>query len=111
KPWRSPVTTRHAEILLLLHERGRAGMTVTDLSRALFGDADHAVTVRAEISRLRRAFGSVIESKPYRLAESVELSLDLGNAERLAECDFVRHTSSPGVRALRAVAPRVERTP
>ncbi|MEE2033343.1 GAF domain-containing protein, partial [Rhodococcus chondri] len=106
KAWRSSVTTRHAEILLLLHFRGRAGMTVTDLSHALFGDADHAVTVRAEISRLRRALGSVVESKPYRLAESVELSLDLGSAERLAECDFVRHASSPGVRALHATSPR-----
>ncbi|MEE2058659.1 sigma-54-dependent transcriptional regulator family protein [Rhodococcus artemisiae] len=99
RQWRSAVTVRHAEILLLLHLRGRVGMSVTELSHTLFGDADHAVAVRAEVSRLRRALGSVVESRPYRLAESVEFSLDLGGAERLSECAFVLHGAGSGVRA------------
>ncbi len=99
RQWRSAVTVRHAEILLLLHIRGRIGMSVTELSHTLFGDADHAVAVRAEVSRLRRALGSVVESRPYRLAESVELSLDLGGTEHLSECAFVLHCAGVGVRA------------
>ena len=98
--WHSPVTVRHAEILLLLHHRGRDGMTVTELGHALFGDADHAVAVRAEVSRLRRALGTVVESRPYRLAESVDLAVETPDAERLSDCAFVRRSTSPGVRAL-----------
>ncbi|MFC9786548.1 GAF domain-containing protein [Rhodococcus sp. NPDC127528] len=98
--WRAPVTARHAEILLLLHQRGRRGMSVADLSSGVYGDPDHAVAVRAEISRLRRALGSVVEGRPYRLADSIELSLTFGDAERLADCAFVRRAASPAVRAL-----------
>ncbi|UYP19215.1 transcriptional regulator [Rhodococcus sp. Z13] len=100
--WCSAITLRQAEILLLLHECGRDGTTVAALSRALYGDDDHAVAVRAEVSRLRRAVGAVIESKPYRLADAVDLGLDLGAAERLGECEFVRRSGAPGVRALSA---------
>ena len=49
--WRTVVTARQAEILLLLHERGHVGTTVAGLSGALYGDAAHAVPVRAELSR------------------------------------------------------------
>ncbi|TQF73975.1 GAF domain-containing protein [Rhodococcus spelaei] len=98
--WRSPVTARHAEILVLLHHRGRRGMSVAELSSGIYGDPDHAVAVRAEISRLRRALGSVIEGRPYHLADSIELSLTFGNEERLADCAFVRRSASPAVRAL-----------
>lgn len=98
--WRSPLSARHAEILLLLHLRGPQGMTVTEVSNGIYGDPDHAVAVRAEVSRLRRVLGSVVESRPYRLADSVDMTLTLGTAERLADCAFVRHATSPAVRAL-----------
>ncbi|WP_428839233.1 hypothetical protein [Rhodococcus ruber] len=98
--WRSALSARHAEIMLMLHLRGREGMTVTELSNGIYGDPDHAVAVRAEVSRLRRALGSVVESRPYRLADSVDLTLTLGAAERLSDCAFVRHSASPAVRAL-----------
>ncbi|MGV9746479.1 GAF domain-containing protein [Rhodococcus zopfii] len=100
--WHSPVTVRHAEILLLLQRRGREGMTVADLGHALFGDADHAVAVRAEVSRLRRALGAVVDSRPYRLAESLDLVVEAPDAGRLSESAFVRRSTSPGVRALAA---------
>ncbi len=98
--WRSSLSVRHAEILLLLQLRGRRGMTVAELSHALYGDPDHAVAVRAELSRLRRVLGSIIESRPYRLEASVHLTLTLGDIDRLADCAFVRGSTSPGIRAL-----------
>lgn len=74
-PWRIPLGGRHAEILQLLHRAGRTGMSAGDLSRALFGDAEHAVTVRAEVSRLRRAVGALVATNPYRLADDVTLTV------------------------------------
>ena len=97
--WRSPLTARHAEILLLLHGAGPAGLTAAALSRGIHGDADHVVAVRAEVSRLRRTLGGVLESAPYRIASSVDLTLALG-AESPAGCAFVVRSASPAVRAL-----------
>lgn len=99
--WRSALSVRHAEILLLLVRAGRAGLSVGELSRALYGDAEHAVAVRAEVSRLRRVLGAVLESRPYRIAETVVARVDLGGAERLADSAFLERASGPGVRALR----------
>ena len=39
------------------------------------GGADHAVTVRAELSRLRRVIGALVETSPYRLADGVVLTV------------------------------------
>lgn len=98
--WRTSLSTRHAEILLLLHRSAGQGMTVTALSSAIHGDPDHAVSVRAEISRLRRVLGSVIDGRPYRIAPSVRLTVTLGDTDRLVDCTFVRRSAAPGVRAL-----------
>lgn len=73
--WRSSVTVRHAEILTLLYRVGTAGLSAAALSRHLHGDADHGVTVRAEMSRLRRRFGGIVESRPYRIAPGVEMTV------------------------------------
>jgi hypothetical protein len=73
--WRAPLTRRHAEILGLLHGAGAAGLTAGRLSRALYGDDAHVVTVRAEISRLRRAIGALVATNPYRLAPGVSLEI------------------------------------
>jgi hypothetical protein len=72
-PWRTSLTPRHAQVLVALGRAGHAGMTARGLSAALFGDTQHEVTVRAEISRLRRAIGALVETRPYRLAEGVQL--------------------------------------
>ncbi|MCO8269407.1 GAF domain-containing protein [Actinoplanes sp. TRM 88003] len=74
-PWRTPLTRRHAEILTLLATCGPDGLTASRMSRVLFGDADHVVTVRAEISRLRRAIGALVATNPYRLATGVSLGV------------------------------------
>ncbi|WP_433718892.1 hypothetical protein ACQP2Y_31365 [Actinoplanes sp. CA-051413] len=69
--WRAPLTRRHAEILTLLHAAGPQGMSAGRLSRALYGDDAHVVTVRAEVSRLRKAIGALVATGPYRLAPGV----------------------------------------
>lgn len=73
--WCRSITRRHAEILLMLRAAGPEGLTAAALSRSLFGDRDHIVTVRAEISRLRRLLGAVVATRPYRLAEGVQLTV------------------------------------
>lgn len=73
--WRLPMTARHAQILTLLQHAGPTGLSAGALSRALFGDDQHVVTARAEVSRLRRAVGGLVATKPYRLADGVRLTL------------------------------------
>lgn len=87
RPWRSALTTRHAQIVRLLHAAGRAGMTAAALSRAMYGDAEHVVAVRAEVSRLRRILGGVVESQPYRISPSVDLTVTDLSAPRPALAD------------------------
>jgi len=74
-PWATPLTRRNADVLVLLHRAGRPGMTAARLSTALFGDEEHCVTVRAEVSRLRRVIGGLVTTNPYRLADGVVLSV------------------------------------
>ncbi|MGC4962461.1 GAF domain-containing protein [Gordonia sp. DT218] len=71
--WQTVLTRRHAQILLLLAEASESGLTSARLSRLIFGDSGHVVTVRAEMSRLRRAVGALLTSRPYRLAPGVTL--------------------------------------
>jgi hypothetical protein len=68
------LSTRHAEILLalMLHPDGR---TAAGLADDLFADATRTVTVRAEVSRLRRALGPVIAAQPYRVQDGVDAEL------------------------------------
>ena len=49
------------------------GLSAARLSRALFGDDEHVVTVRAEVSRLRRVVGAIVGTAPYRVADGVRL--------------------------------------
>ncbi|UUW88421.1 GAF domain-containing protein [Pimelobacter simplex] len=74
-PWRVALTPRHAELLTAIAEAGPAGMTAGQLSRRLYGDAEHQVTVRAEISRMRRVLGALLATNPYRLGEGVALTI------------------------------------
>jgi hypothetical protein len=63
---------RHSEllVLLLVHPEGRTG---EQLGFDLYGDEINPVTVRAELSRLRRILGPVLlDSRPYRLRAEVE---------------------------------------
>ncbi|MGZ8177671.1 GAF domain-containing protein [Williamsia sp. SKLECPSW1] len=69
------LSPRHAEILLLLAWH-RDGLTTEQLAMELSEDGVDAVTVRAEISRLRRDLGAdAVLSRPYRLG--VPITCDL----------------------------------
>jgi len=95
--WTHPLSTRHAEVLLLLARAGRAGMDAAALSTALYGHVGNLVTIRAEVSRLRKAVGGILLARPYRLAPEVEVVLPDVAASR-----FVAASTAPAVRALAA---------
>ena len=75
---RLELTPRHSEIvaLLSLHPDG---LTSRELGRELYGADCKAVTVRAEVSRLRRRLGPVLARNPYRL--DAEVSVDREEVE------------------------------
>ena len=64
----------------------------------------HVVTTRAEVSRLRRAFGALVQTQPYRVANGVVMTVVLGPTDDVAGCAFVQSSKSPGVRALAAAS-------
>lgn len=71
------LSLRHAELLLLLAEHPR-GLHADELAVLLHPDAMSDVAVRAEVSRLRRAAGPLVDrSRPYRLAAA--LGTDVGD--------------------------------
>jgi hypothetical protein len=69
--WAWPLTPRQVELLALLMDAGPGGVDAVSLSRAMFGDREHVVTVRAEVSRLRRKLGGLLLTRPYRIAPNV----------------------------------------
>jgi hypothetical protein len=93
--WVYPLSTRHAEVLLLLARAGGAGLDAAALSRALYGHVGSLVTIRAEVSRLRKAVGGLVLTRPYRLAPEVEVVLP-----DLPTSPFVAASTAPEVRAL-----------
>ncbi|WP_045875430.1 hypothetical protein [Pseudofrankia sp. DC12] len=78
---RVPVTPRHAELLLLLAEHPE-GLTADELAAAVDERPLDPVTIRAELSRLRRVVGpGLVESRPYRLVGP--LDTDVAELRRL----------------------------
>lgn len=75
--WSRRLSRRHAEILLSLATGGVDGRSAADLSEDLFADRTRLVTVRAEMSRLRRLVGSLLLSAPYRLAPGGQVTVHL----------------------------------
>ncbi len=67
--WRRDISPRHAEILHVLATH-RQGRSAPELAADLYGDRSRVVTVRAEISRLRRQLVGLVVGKPYRFPES-----------------------------------------
>ncbi|RLU82273.1 diguanylate cyclase [Streptomyces griseocarneus] len=71
---------RHSEILTLLAAHPD-GLTGEQLAAALYGERPvPPVTLRAELSRLRRLVGPLLASRPYRLRGTV--GTDFGCVER-----------------------------
>lgn len=95
--WEHRLSLRHAEVLFTLARAGVEGRSARDLAEDLFGDAAKVVTVRAELSRLRRTLGAVVLSQPYRIAPQVGVSLLLPEDRAL----LLPTSSAPVVTALR----------
>lgn len=90
------LSPRHAELLyaLAVHREGR---TASELARDIFGDATRTVTVRAEVSRLRRHLAEVLAHRPYRFGEGVEV--EVIHPEHPA--DLLPHSKAPVVTGAR----------
>ena len=103
------LSLRHAELLVLLAECPE-GSTADELAVLLAPGALSDVTVRAEVSRLRRVAGPLLDDgRPYRLAVPLATDADAVRA-RLAADDVVGALASyPGPLLPRSVAPGVER--
>jgi hypothetical protein len=97
---------RHSELLVMLAAHP-AGLTAEQLAIALYGDAGKPVTVRAELSRLRRLLPDHIAAEPYRLAATVEC--DFGTVKRLLRSGRISEamTQYPGSLLARSEAPGV----
>ncbi len=93
--WVHPLSARHLELLVLLADAGAGGMDAGALSAALYGDRQHLVTVRAEMSRLRRTLGGLLLARPYRIAPEVEVAVS-----GLAADPALRGSAAPGIRRL-----------
>lgn len=77
--WTHRLTPRHAEIVLALAQHP-AGRSAAELAGDLFGDDSRTVTVRAELSRLRKVLGPVLRHRPYRLTPEVSVDVVHGHA-------------------------------
>lgn len=66
---------RQAELLAVL-ARSPQGLTAEQLALELYGEPGKPVTVRAELSRLRRMLGDALEARPYRFAIPVRTDAD-----------------------------------
>jgi hypothetical protein len=74
------LSRRHAEILATLALAGH-GLTAEELTLEVYGEWGKPVTLRAEMSRLRRDLDGVVRAKPYAFA--VPVGSDLQDAEQL----------------------------
>ncbi|POX51863.1 diguanylate cyclase [Streptomyces sp. Ru71] len=90
--WSHELSPRHAELLYLLAVQ-RSGRSAAQLARDMFGDPARTVTVRAEMSRVRRYLGGFLTHRPYRFCEDVEVDLLLPEDPR----DLLPHSTAPGV--------------
>ncbi|MET9971644.1 helix-turn-helix domain-containing protein, partial [Streptomyces sp. NPDC006356] len=90
--WSHELSPRHAELLYLLALH-RAGRSAAGLAEDVFGDAGRTVTVRAEMSRVRRYLGAFLEHRPYRFREDAEVEVLLPGDPR----DLLPHSTAPAV--------------
>ena len=106
-----PLSLRHAEILLLLAERPE-GMGAEELAVQLAERDLDTVTVRAEVSRLRRVVGpDLLGSRPYRLTAPLRTEVvevrellargDRAGAVRACRGPVLPSSGAPGVVAVR----------
>ncbi|MGV9900567.1 transcriptional regulator, partial [Streptomyces tendae] len=95
--WARELSPRHAELLYLLAV-DRGGRSAAGLAEDMFGDRARTVTVRAEMSRVRRYLGAYLEHRPYRFCEDAEVEILLPADLR----DLLPHSTAPAVARRRA---------
>lgn len=94
--WAKELSPRHAELLYVL-ALYRDGRSAAQLAQDIFEDPTRTVTVRAEMSRLRRHLAQVLAHRPYRFTEDVEVEL-VGPPE---PAELLPHSTAPVVRRAR----------
>jgi hypothetical protein len=94
--WRHDLSLRHAEILCAL-ARSPQGRSAPQLAEDLYGDRSRVVTVRAEMSRLRKQFVGLLAAQPYRFASSVGLAVCYPEDRRA----LLPPSTAPAIRAAR----------
>ncbi|MGW1077545.1 GAF domain-containing protein [Streptomyces sp. NPDC002537] len=94
--WAQELSPRHAELLyvLALYPVGRSA---AELAADLFDDPSRTVTVRAEMSRMRRTLGGVLDHRPYRFADGIDVRLLLPDDAR----ELLPGSAAPAVVAAR----------
>ncbi|RZB15463.1 transcriptional regulator [Streptomyces sp. F001] len=97
--WTHELSPRHSELLFLLAQHP-AGRSAAQLAQDMCGDPARTVTVRAELSRVRRYLGSFLEHRPYRFREGVEIEVILPSDPR----ELLPHSTAPAVVRARASA-------
>ncbi|MFI5686626.1 GAF domain-containing protein [Streptomyces sp. NPDC051636] len=90
--WSRELSPRHAELLYLLAVH-RTGRSAAGLAGDLFGDPSRTVTVRAEMSRVRRYLGAFLQHRPYRFREEAEVEVLLPGDAR----ELLPHSTAPAV--------------
>ncbi|WP_434598714.1 GAF domain-containing protein [Streptomyces sp. A5-4] len=90
--WTQALSPRHAELLYLLSAH-RKGCSAAELATELFGDPTRTVTVRAEMSRLRRHLAEVLAHRPYRFVDEMEVSV----VPPAHPADLLAHSTAPAV--------------
>ncbi|RFU85033.1 GAF domain-containing protein [Streptomyces triticagri] len=99
--WTHELSPRHAELLYLL-AADPSGRTAAGLAQDVFGDPSRAVTVRAELSRVRRYLSGVLAHRPYRFHEDAEVEVVLPADPAY----LLPHSSAPAVVRARGAGPR-----
>ena len=94
--WGQRLTPRHAELLILLAV-DPVGSTAAELSHELYGSPDHAVAIRAELSRMRRRLGAILGRRPYRFADWTNVHIEYP----ATGADLLPASNAPTIRGLR----------
>jgi len=98
--WRHDISPRHAEILFVL-ATSRAGRSAPELAADLYGDATKVLTVRAEMSRLRKQFAGLLLGRPYRFHDAAVVDVCYPTDKSA----LLQSSTAPAVRAARAGMP------
>jgi GAF domain len=96
--WRRDISPWHAEILHVLATH-RQGRSAPELAADLYGDRSRVVTVRAEMSRLRKQLVGLVVGKPYRFPESA--IVDVCYPDDMTT--LLASSTAPAIRAARRI--------